>query len=214
MSALVVVGASGCGREVLDIVEAINCSLGEPRYHVRGVVDDNPSDLNRDRLRVRGYEWLGTVDQWIAEGNQEEYVIGIGSPQIRKAIVDKIADRHQPVEPLIHPTAIIGSLSTIGRGAIICPGAILTTNITIGRHSIINFGATVGHDTTIGDYVTVNPVAAISGSVTLEDEVLVGAHAVILEGRTVGKMGIVGAAACVVKSVAPGVTVRGVPAHG
>lgn len=212
MKDLVVIGASGFGREVLDVIESINRSSGSPRYFVRGVVDDNPSEINRDRLNARGYKWLGSLDEWLADDNQDVYITGIGSPQIRKTIVERISGHRQPVEPLIHPAATVGSLLTVGYGTVICAGTIFTTNITVGQHVIINIGSTVGHDVVIGDYVTVNPLVAISGAVTLEEEAFVGVQALVLEGRTVGKAGVVGAAACVVKDVAPGTIVKGIPA--
>jgi acetyltransferase-like isoleucine patch superfamily enzyme len=53
----------------------------------------------------------------------------------------------------------------------------------------------------------------ISGEVHLGSGSLVGAGAVILQGLRIGQGATVGAAACVLREVAPGVVVKGVPAR-
>ena len=50
---LVVVGASGFGRETLDVAEAINAAAPLPVWDILGVVDDNPSQVNLLRLKER-----------------------------------------------------------------------------------------------------------------------------------------------------------------
>ena len=67
---LVVVGAGGFGREVIDVVEAINAQTTSPSGSVVGVVDDAPSEVNLERLAHRGVEFLGGTDvplQWTRE---------------------------------------------------------------------------------------------------------------------------------------------------
>ncbi|WP_416954719.1 hypothetical protein ACNKF0_20975 [Nocardioides sp. T5] len=53
---LVIVGAGGFGREVLDVVDAVNSSAATPVWAVAGVVDDRPTEDNLSHLRRRG--WL------------------------------------------------------------------------------------------------------------------------------------------------------------
>jgi hypothetical protein len=60
---VVVVGASGFGRECLDVLEAM-VAAGSA-VEVVGVVDDGPSDLNLERLTARGTPHLGPVDGWL-----------------------------------------------------------------------------------------------------------------------------------------------------
>ena len=54
---VVVVGASGFGRECLDVLEAM-AAAGSP-VEVAGVVDDGPSELNLERLAARGIRLPG-----------------------------------------------------------------------------------------------------------------------------------------------------------
>ena len=76
---VLVVGASGFGRETLDVLEAMIAAGSD--LEVVGVLDDNPSQINLDRLAARGVGYLGTVDGWLAGGERDvRFLIGIGNP--------------------------------------------------------------------------------------------------------------------------------------
>ena len=57
---LVVVGASGFGRESLDVVAAHNAARPDAAFEVLGVLDDGPSEDNRsDWLDETSHIWEG-----------------------------------------------------------------------------------------------------------------------------------------------------------
>lgn len=208
---LVVVGAGGFGREALDVALAMNEVSEAPLWDIRGVVDDAPSELNLRRLVDRGVPWLGEVktlerddDAWVA--------IGIGAPQIRRAVSGRLALPACRHATLVHPTVVHGSCSSIGSGSILCAGVVLGTNVTLGQLTHLNARAVIGHDSTTGDFVSINPSATVSGECRIAEAALVGAGAVVLQGRSVGCESVVGAAACVVHDVPEGRSVKGVPA--
>lgn len=208
-----VVGAGGFGRETLDVIEAINSEALGARWNVVGVADDAPSDGNLERLTARQVPYLGTVEDLIADGSRPCFVVGIGSPAVRRLIADRLDAAGFEAATLTHPAATFGRFVTIGAGTVVCAGARLTTNIALGRHVHINPNVTIGHDTTLGDFVSVNPAASLSGDCTVEAGVLVGVGAVVLNQLTVGRDAVVGGGACVVKHVPSGMTVKGVPAR-
>lgn len=208
---VVVVGAAGFGRECLDVLEAM-ASKGA-HIDVLGVVDDSPSIANLERLRAREVAYLGTVDEWLNSGSSAgvSYVLGIGSPPIRRRLVARLEGRGFQAFNAIHPSATFGANTTLERGVVVCSGAVVSNNVKLGRHVHLNPNATVGHDAVLKEFVSVNPGAIVSGEVLLEQEVLVGAGATVLQGLTVGRGATVGAAALVTKAVPPGVVVKGVP---
>jgi len=215
---LVVIGAGGFGREVIDVVEAINAAGGGsplegPAWKVAGVVDDAPSADNLERLAARSVPWLGTLDDFLAERRDgTAYAVGIGSTAVRRSIAERCDAAGLDGATLIHPTVTTGRPVSVGAGSVLCAGVRITTNIAIGRHVHINLNATVGHDSVIEDYVSLNPLTSISGDCVIESGVLVGVGGIVLNGLRVGRGATIGGAACVVRDVAPDTTVVGVPA--
>ncbi len=209
---LVIVGAGGFGREILDIVEAVNTV--SPTWRLLGFVDDAMSAANLQRISERNVEHLGSVGNHLdGPDSGAHYVIGIGSPVIRRRVAEKFGAGGGSAATLVHPTATIGSLVRLGPGSVLCAGVRITTNITLGRHVHVNLNATIGHDSTLGDFVSMNPLSSVSGDCSIGDEVTLGVAAVILNQLTVGAGATVGGSACVVRDVAAGSTVVGVPAR-
>lgn len=208
---IIVVGAGGFGREVLDVIDAINAT-GHV-WDVVGVADDNPAEANLERLQARGTVVLGTVNHVVENQPPCHFAVGVGAPQARRALAERLERAGFEPATLIHPTATQGFDVEIGPGAVICAGVRLTTNIRLGRYVHLNLNSTVGHDSTVGDFVSVNPLASISGDCIVEDDVLIGVAAVLLNQVRVGRGAIVGGSACVVRHVSAGVTVKGVPAR-
>ncbi|WP_374457514.1 acetyltransferase [Nocardioides sp.] len=209
---IVVVGIGGFGREVIDIIDAVNAASPEPVWDLVGVVDDAPNDLNLERLSLRGVDFLGDTGVPLSWPNPVSYVVGIGSPRVRRLMAERYDAENFRAATLVHPSVTHGFGVSIGPGAVVCAGARLTTNITVGQHVHINLNVTVGHDSSIGDFVSVNPLASISGDCVIEDGVLIGVAGVVLNGLTIGAGAVLGGSACAVRDLAPGVVAVGVPA--
>lgn len=210
---LVIVGAGGFGRETVDVVEAVNAAAPELVWRLLGVVDDSPSLENLERLERRSIDYLGTTDQVLGRQGRPHYLVGIGSPTVRRLLADQLDEAGLIPATVLHPAATIGSDVVIGEGSVICAGARVTTHIRLGRHVHLNPNVTVGHDTTLGDFVSMNPASSVSGDCVIEDGVLIGVGAVVLNQLTVGRGAVVGAAACVVRNVVAQAVVKGVPAR-
>jgi len=207
MPDLVIVGAGGHGRELLDVVEAIN--LSRPSWDFLGFLDDGEPDA--ELLARRQAEHLGAVEL-LAE-IEAAYVLAVGSSDIR-ARLDALATGFGRVAAtLVHPLASVASDVTLAAGVVIAAGARVTTNVRLGRHSHLNVNAVVSHDCRVGDFVTISPSATINGNVTIEDGAFLGAAAVVTPGRRLGAGCTVGAGAVVIDDVPPGAVVVGVPAR-
>jgi sugar O-acyltransferase (sialic acid O-acetyltransferase NeuD family) len=205
---IVVVGAGGHGREVCDLVELLAAA---GTHQLVGVVDDDPGPHHL--LLQRGVPHLGPVDVITELPGPVGWALGVGDPDTRRALDQRLTALGVQPASLVHPAASVGSAGHLGPGLLLAAGARLTTNVTTGRHVHLNVNATVSHDCVLGDHVILNPGAHVTGGVTLGDGVMVGAGAVVRQGTTVGVGAVIGAGAVVVDDVDPGTTVVGVPAR-
>lgn len=207
---VVVVGASGFGRECLDVLDAMIAAGAD--LEVVGVVDDAIADVNRERLAARAVDFLGTRAEWLAtDPGPLSYVLGIGSPGVRRRLVGEMDAAGLRAFTAIHPSATFGARVVLAEGVVVCAGAAVSNNVTLGRHLHVNPNATIGHDADLRDFVSINPAAVISGEVVVGEETLVGAAATVLQNLTVGERVVVGAGAVVTKHVPDDVVVVGVP---
>ncbi|MCD4533757.1 NeuD/PglB/VioB family sugar acetyltransferase [Nocardioides sp. cx-169] len=207
---LAVVGGGGFGREILDIVDAINAA-GRPGegFDVMGVLDDGHPD--GELLASFEVPHLGPTAQMLELPADVAVVVGIAHPQTRHRVVESMGVRERPI--LIHPTATMGRKVTLGPGAVVCSHVSVANHVVIGPDVQVGANSTLGHDSTLGACVTVSPLSAISGDVHLEDRSFVGTGASINQGLRIGTDAVVGSGAAVVRDVDPKVTVVGNPAR-
>lgn len=204
---VVIVGAGGFGREVLDVVEAVDAST--PTYEFLGFVDDGPA--RPERVTDRGATFRSGLDDPALAG--AGFLVGIGDPGARRAVDERATAVGLVPVRVRHPTAAFGALVSVGEGTVTCAHVSVTTNIEIGRHAHLNLNVTIGHDCTLGDFVTLNPGVNVSGDVHLGDGVTVGTGACIIQGVTIGAGTIVGAGSVVTRDLPEGVVAYGSPAR-
>lgn len=203
MNDLIIIGASGFGREVAWLVERIN--KVKPTWNLLGFIDDNESIVN---TAINGYKVLGKTND-VSNYKNAYFICAVGSSKIRKSIIKKLGECK--FATLIDPTVEMSNLITIGEGTIICAHTILTVNIKIGKHVIINLDCTVGHDAILEDFVTLYPSVNASGITRYGECVELGTGSQIIQGKTIGKSTIVGAGSVVVKDLPEECTAVGAP---
>jgi sugar O-acyltransferase (sialic acid O-acetyltransferase NeuD family) len=203
---LIIIGAGGFGREVLNWARDV--ATKSSQWRVFGFLDNN-----RDALA--GYhvdcEILGDPDSFQPQLS-DLFVCAIANPVTRLNVCRKISEKGGQFTTLIHPLAILGSRCTIGPGSIVCPYTVLTTNVTLGSHVILNTHCCIGHDAILGDGCTLSPNGAVGGNAVLGVGVFMGMHSAVLQRVHVGDRAVIGAGSVAFRKVAAGTTVVGVPA--
>jgi sugar O-acyltransferase (sialic acid O-acetyltransferase NeuD family) len=208
MQNIVILGAGGFGREVLDIIIAQN--KVSKRWEMLGFVDENPELKGKV---LNGYPVLGSFD-WFSKIDLKEIrvVCAIGDNISKKKVAEKAKGVGLRFANVVHPSVIMTEFVTLGEGVIICAGCILTNQITIGNHVIINLDVTIGHDSIIEDFCTLSPGVHISGRNKIGEGANVGTGAVTIQGIVIGRWSIIGAGAVVAQDIPDKVVAVGVPA--
>jgi sugar O-acyltransferase (sialic acid O-acetyltransferase NeuD family) len=211
MSIIRVIGI-GAGGHAKMLIEALRLAGG---FEFAGLLEANPQ---RHGTRVHGVPVLGddTLLPELRRQGIRHFFVGIGSvgdARARERIFELgIQQGYEPVT-VTHPSAIISTSASLGRGSIILAGAIINPDAVLGANVIVNTGAIVEHDCVLGDHVHLATGACLAGSVILGNGSHVGIGASVRQGICIGARAVVGAGAVVVKNVPDGVVVAGVPAR-
>jgi sugar O-acyltransferase (sialic acid O-acetyltransferase NeuD family) len=208
MKDLIIIGASGFGREVAWLVERIN--KVDPTWTLLGFIDDNESLQGET---VNQYPVLGRTED-VVRFPDAYFVCAVGASKIRERIIERVKAYNPSIRfgTVIDPSVEMSDLVTIGEGTIICAHTIITVNIRIGSHVIINLDCTIGHDAILHDFVTLYPSVNVSGITEIGRCSELGTGMQIIQGKTVGDYSIVGAGAVVVKDIPSRCTAVGSPA--
>jgi sugar O-acyltransferase (sialic acid O-acetyltransferase NeuD family) len=205
---VVILGAGGFAREVLDVYDACN-DAGWGPFEVAGfLADGQPAGSIVNDLPVLGdLAWLS------GQQHPPLAICGIGDPAVRRQVVERATEFGARFHSIVHPDARLTRWIDVGPGTVVTAGCILTNQVRIGGHVQLNLDSTIGHDVVIEDFVTVAPGAHISGNVTLGSGSNIGTGAVIIQGLRIGAGSVIGAGAVVTEDVPPDVLAVGVPAR-
>ncbi|MDY3869587.1 MAG: acetyltransferase [Pyramidobacter sp.] len=196
---LVIIGASGHGKVIADIAERLG-------YDRIVFLDDNTALTECGKHRV-----VGTV-RAAALHAKSDFIVAIGSAEIRKKIQNWLCGHKLRVVTLIHPNALVASDVSVGEGTVIMAGAVVNPGTSIGSGCIVNTGATVDHDNVIGDYAHISVGSHLAGTVRVGAQTWIGAGAVVINNISICALCTIGAGAVVVSDIKEPGTYIGVPA--
>ncbi len=211
---IVIIGASGFGREVLWLIREYNLLIKPKKnknsipYNIIGFVDDNTSLQGEFICDI---QVVGPID-WLLKNNDVYAVCAIGNPRIRIRVTKALEEKGVKFTSIIHPSVKMSQFVEIGIGCIICAGTIITTQVKIGNHVHINLNTTIGHDVIINDFVTIAPGVNISGNVNIGIGADLGTNCSIIQSISIGKGSIIGAGAVVSKDIEKNTVSVGIPA--
>lgn len=203
---VVIVGAGGFGREVLQYVR--DAFATDPSLRIKGFLDDRPPDLGAFGLDL---PVLGDTRTY-ALAPDDRFVIAVGHPPLRTALAERLAARGARFLTVVHPLAFVAASARIGAGCILAPFATVGAHASIGDHTVLTFYASVGHDALVGRSCALSPHAVTNGGSIIGDEVFLGAHAVVNPLQRVGDGAKVAAGAVVYRAVPPRTLAAGNPA--
>ena len=201
-SSLVIWGAGGHGRVVLDVARCTG------RFE-RIVFMDN--DVQKLRAPLCDCSVIG-VNGGLKHLAGYNFVVAVGDNHMRAQCYSQALSEGLSATVLIHSSAVVAPSASIGSGSVIMPGAVVNAGAVIGEDCIINTAAVIEHDCTIGAHAHISSRAVLGGKVSIGQLAFIGIGAILLPFAEVGEESIVGAGAVVLKEAPAHCTVVGVPA--
>jgi len=208
MRNLIIVGASGHAKVIIDIVRRAG------KHHIVGLVDrDTPMGTI-----VLGCEVVGRTDA-VADTARKlgahAFFVAIGDNAARELVTRAIqaSAPHLELATAIHPSALLGDSVTVGAGTAIMAGVVINPMTRIGAGCIVNTRASIDHDGVIGDFASIGPGCVLAGTCTVGDRASIGIGAAVVQQRKIGAGAIVGAGATVLHDIPEDTVAYGTPAR-
>ncbi|AXX86649.1 sugar O-acyltransferase [Malaciobacter marinus] len=163
-----------------------------------------------DIARDNGYENIIFIDDGknkyptfedIKKTNNIPIAFGIGSNAIRAKLFEKVHNSGFKIISLIHPSSIISSSATIGKGTVIMPNVVVNAKATIGEGAILNTSCVIEHECVIDDFVHISPNVALAGDVKVGKYTHIGIGSNVIQGIIIGNHTVIGAGSIVVKNI-------------
>lgn len=143
MKKIVIVGAGGHCKVVIDTIEEINKI--EKTYEILGVLDDNKEIRN-----VFNYPILSEIESLKNFDEDVVYHIAIGNNEVREKVYRN--NKNREFISIKHPSSIVSKYAIIESGSFVGAGAIVSSEAHIGLGTIVNTGSIIEHETIIGEF--------------------------------------------------------------
>lgn len=200
---VVVVGSGGHALVCIEV-------LREGGYPIAGCLSDDP-DSAAPGLDAPIVGCSADIARLVGEGARL-FFVAVGDNRARCRLAGLVSAAGEALVAAVSAHAVVSPTAVVSPGALVMPGAVVNARSSVGAGAIVNTSASIDHECSLGGWSHVCPGASLAGRVTVGEGALVGVGASVIPGRLIGAWATVGAGAAVVRDVAPGVTVAGVPA--
>lgn len=197
MREIVIVGASGFGRELAQ--QFLDATEGQPELCLKGFLDDDATKIGEFGT-AEGVGVIGDTHTYEIQ-EDDRFLIGSGDPELRILLAERLAERGAKFFTLVHPRAYVASTAVVGDGCIIAPFANVGSHVRLNNHVLLNLYASAGHDSEIGACSVISPYGTVNGGSEIGDGAFVGSHAVVTPNVKVGQRSKVAAGAVVYRDV-------------
>lgn len=175
---IVIIGAGGHGKVVADAV------IAQKTYELVGFVDTSLPVGEKILNDFCVIEQKASVSE--LKGKADVFIVAVGNNTVRQKVYDLALQTLQPAI-VIHPSAIIGSEVSIGKGSVVLANSVINASSKIGKNTIINAGVIVDHDCTIGDHIHVSSGTIVGSNSSIENEVTTSIGGVIQSFSNISK---------------------------
>jgi len=204
---IVIIGAGGIGKLVVDIIE--ECNKAQEEYDVLGYIVDSqygsPGTVVYNRPVLGGFDWLAK------HAGEVEVICAVGPTETRLKLVKQAEVAGARFCNIINPLAYVSPSVTMGVGNIVGAFVAFGPEVRLGNHVFINHSSAIGEEVTLEDFVTVSPLTNIARACNLATGSFVSVGVTIIDKINVGEWSMIGGGSTIIRDVPPNTTVVGVP---
>jgi sugar O-acyltransferase (sialic acid O-acetyltransferase NeuD family) len=203
---IVIIGAGGHGKVVLDIVRAAG------RYEPIGFIDANTSLAGSE---IGGLPVLGpgNILPRLRQQKIRGAIIAVGDNRARLRYAPLLDEHGFELVSAVHPSAHVSPTAIIGRNVVVAPHAAICTESRIDDLVIVNTAAVVDHECHVQRGAHICPGVHLAGRVRVGTSAFVGIGARVIQCLSIGNGATIGAGAVVIEDIPAFATAVGVPAR-
>ena len=206
MKNLIIIGARGFGREVVDFAKY--CRGYKTEFIIKGFLDDKKEALDN----YRNYpSIISSVEDYQIE-KDDVFISGLGSVFYTEQYVNMVLNKGGVFINLIHKDAVLRENVILGSGIIVGAGSLISTDVSINDFTQIMSYCVIGHDVKIGKFCRLGDFVFVGGYSKISNNCFLAVRSTVLANIDISDHVTVGASSLVIKNIKPGITVFGHPA--
>lgn len=193
-----IVGGRGNGLVIAQVIEDM-ASAGH-NIAVAGFLNDHELIGSF----IGEYEVIGRPGEWKNLESDVQIVfalLSVGKMEERSDLLAALAIPESRLATLVHPTALVGSGVTVGKGSVICSYVTCQPGSSIGNNSIVRAGANLGHDAKVADFVDIGPNCTLCGYSDVAKGAHIAPNSVVRDSVSVGEFGVLSAGSVALKNI-------------
>jgi acetyltransferase EpsM len=206
---VVIIGGRGNGTVIASTIE--DCMNAGQEIECAGFLNDEEKYINN-------YPVLGPINAISWQQLPDEFRFIYAMSNVKQAserydLLSKLEIPEHKFANVIHPSAVVSTKATIGRGIVLMPFTLVGPDVVLGNHSQMFAQSFVGHDTVVEEMVFIANNASVGGRVLIKKGAHIGSNSSIIERIEIGRFAIVGIGSVVLRNVEDYQVVVGNPAR-
>jgi sugar O-acyltransferase (sialic acid O-acetyltransferase NeuD family) len=180
-------------------------------YSAIGFIDDSPDKWGST------FFGLDVFSRDVLQRDPEAQVLAVpGSPtsfRQRQHAVQSLGVSASRLARVVHPSARVSPLATLGVNVLVMAGVVITSNAHIGDHVCILPNSVIHHDAFVGDWSLIGSNVTIAGHAVVGRNCYVGSGTSVINNVRIGDRSLVGIGTNVIREVPDDATIAGNPAR-
>jgi sugar O-acyltransferase (sialic acid O-acetyltransferase NeuD family) len=194
---------NGNGLEALDCLDST--------YQLLGFIDDTPQKLG---ISCHGHAVFArpALDRW---PNARVLAVpgSVSTFRSRRGVIETLGVEVARFARVIHPTAWISPMATIGHNVLVMAGVVITSNAVVGDHVCVLPNTVIHHDSRIGAWSLIGSNVTVAGHTHIGENCYIGSGSTIKDGLEIGAGTLVGLGSNVIRSTPALSRIAGNPAR-